>query len=259
MTQRSRFCHACLPTPRPASKTVTSRTLTLPRSGRLLTYELERKSVKNLNLRVRRDGTLHLSIPCRTAVAAAEAFLVEREDWILSALATVEARAAVDPTFGGVIGDSIPYLGGTMELVWLPGTPAAVEVDLDNRRLTARLPDPSQPQLRLSAVETFERAETERLVKALVAQYFPAFASRDVAYPAHIRVKHIKSRHGSCSPRTHSLNFAAKLCEYPLPFVEYVVVHELCHFLIPNHSAAFWREVAAVLPDYKERERLGKR
>ncbi len=245
--------------PRSATKTVTARTLTLPRSGRLLSYELERKSVKNLNLRVRRDRTLHLSIPRRTTVAAAEAFLIEREDWILTALATMEARAAAHPTIGGVIGDSLPYLGGTMELVWQSGTPAAVEVDPEHRRLTARLPDPSDPDLRLAAVETFERAETERLVKALVAQYFPAFAARGVAYPAHIRVKHIRSRHGSCSPRTHSLNFAAKLCEYPLPFLEYVVVHELCHFLVPNHSAAFWREVAAVLPDYKARERLGKR
>ena len=95
-------------------------------------------------------------------------------------------------------------------------------------------------------------------VTALVERYYPLFAARGVPYPKAIRVKCIKSRFGSCAPATGSLNFAARLCEYPIPFVEYVVVHELCHFLEANHSAHFWREVERVLPDYREREKLGK-
>ena len=54
---------------------IQTRTLILPKSRRPLTYELERKAVKRLNLRVRGDGTVHLSIPKRTTVAEAEAFL----------------------------------------------------------------------------------------------------------------------------------------------------------------------------------------
>ena len=44
---------------------IQTRTLTLPNSRRALTFELERKAVKHINLRVRRDGTVHLSIPDR--------------------------------------------------------------------------------------------------------------------------------------------------------------------------------------------------
>ncbi len=233
------------------------RTLILPHSGRSLTFELERKSVKNLNLRIRRDGTIHLSIPKRTTIAAAEAFLKDREDWILQALARIEKRAeahSIDKT----VGDSLPYLGGMLEILWQKGTPARVEADMENRRLTVTLPDPTDPDLRAAAVETFEKAESQKLVTALVNRYYPIFAERGVPFPAHIRIKNIRSRFGSCAPATGSLNFAARLCEYPLPFVEYVVVHELCHFLQANHSAAFWREVERVLPDYRERERLGK-
>ncbi len=233
------------------------RTLILPRSGRALTYELERKAVKNLNLRIRRDGTVHLSIPSRTTVAAAEAFLCEREDWILAALARMEARAENHPAAEAVEA-SLPYLGGTLQVLWQAGSPARVEVDMENRRLTVTLPDIQDPDLRAAAVETFEKAETQKLVTELVARYYPFFETRGVPFPKSIRVKCIKSRFGSCAPQNGSLNFAARLCEYPLPFVEYVVVHELCHFLEANHSARFWLEVERVLPDWRERERMGK-
>ena len=234
-----------------------NRTLTLPRSGRVLTYELERKTVKNFNLRVRRDGTVHLSVPTRTPIAAAENFLIEREDWILEALDRMERRAEAHPS-GGAVGDSLPYLGGVLEVMWLTGTPPRIEADMESRRLTVILPDTTDPDLRAAAVETFEKAETGKLVIALVERYFPLFAARGIPYPKAIRVKSIRSRFGSCAPGTGSLNFAARLCEYPMPFVEYVVVHELCHFLEANHSDRFWREVERVLPDWREREKLGK-
>ena len=106
---------------------IQSRTIILPRSRRPLTYELERKAVKNLNLRVRVDGTAHLSIPKATAIAAAEAFLCSREEWILSALARMEKRAEVLRKTEET-GDSLPYLGGTLAVVWRAGTPAHVGV-----------------------------------------------------------------------------------------------------------------------------------
>lgn len=236
--------------------TIQTRTLILTKTGRVLTYELERKAVKNLNLRVRRDGTVHLSIPNRTTIAAAEAFLKEREDWLVEALARMEKRAEDHPS-ASAVGDSLPYLGGTLAVEWQVGSPARVEADMENRRLTVVLPDIADPELRAAAVETFEKAETRKLVTDLVDRYFPLFAARGIPYPKAIRVKSIRSRFGSCAPGTGSLNFAARLCEYPLPFVEYVVVHELCHFLEANHSGRFWSEVERVLPDWRERAALG--
>ncbi len=241
------------------SSAVSERVITLPRSGRRLTYELARGGVKNLNLRVRRDGSVRLSVPLRTTAQKADAFLISREDWLLSALDKMRGRAATDPIASGEVGNSLPYLGGTLTIRWESGAPAAMEADPGHRLLTVRLPDPADKDLRREAVRVFEKAETERLILPLIAHHFPPFAARGVPAPAHIRIKHLTSRFGSCAPATKSLNFAARLCEYPSAFIEYVVVHELCHFLVPNHSAAFWQEVARILPDYREREKIGKR
>ena len=236
---------------------IQTRTLTLPHSRRALTFELERKAVKRFNLRVRRDGTVHLSVPNRTTVAEAEAFLRDHEEWVLEALARMEKRSEAHP-LGESVGDSLPYMGGRLAVVWKAGSPARVEANMAEGRLTVTLPDPADTELRATAIETFEKAETKKLVVALVDRYYPLFAARGVPYPKAIRVKVMTTRHGSCSAAKGYLNFSSRLCQYPLPFAEYVVVHELCHFLEANHSDKFWREVARVLPDWEARERLGK-
>ena len=197
---------------------IQSRTLTLPHSRRALTFELERKAVKRFNLRVRRDGTVHLSVPTRTTVAAAEQFLRDHEEWVLAALARMEKRSEAHP-LGESVGDSLPYLGGRLEVVWRSELPARVEADMVNRRLTVFLFDPYDPEMRAAAIETFEIAETRKLVTALVERYYPLFAARGVPYPKAIRVKVMTTRHGSCSAAKGYLNFSSRLCEYPVAFI----------------------------------------
>lgn len=67
-----------------------------------------------------------------------------------------------------------------------------------------------------------------------------------------ITIRDQKSRWGSCSSRGN-LNFTWKLVLAPPEILDYVVVHELCHRLEMNHSAAFWAHVERILPDYQER------
>jgi len=62
-----------------------------------------------------------------------------------------------------------------------------------------------------------------------------------------------QSNWGSCSTRGN-INFSTRLLFAPDEVIDYVIVHELAHLIEANHSAAFWKVVSDVMPDYKEKE-----
>ena len=70
-------------------------------------------------------------------------------------------------------------------------------------------------------------------------------------------LKMMTSRWGSSQPQTRRISLNTKLALYPEECARYVVIHELAHFLHPNHSRSFWTCVEKFCPDYKElRQRL---
>lgn len=75
--------------------------------------------------------------------------------------------------------------------------------------------------------------------------------------PTGIKITSAKTRFGSCSGK-NSLCFSWRLMLYPPEAIDYVVVHELAHIKEKNHSPAFYKVIAEVLPDYKAREKLLK-
>lgn len=68
-----------------------------------------------------------------------------------------------------------------------------------------------------------------------------------------IRLKYTTSNWGSCSTKGN-INLSTRLLFAPQAVIDYVIVHELAHFLEHNHSPAFWKIVADVMPDYQKKE-----
>ena len=66
-----------------------------------------------------------------------------------------------------------------------------------------------------------------------------------------LRLGSFKSKWGSCDSRS-KLAFNWHLIKAPHSVIDYVVIHELCHIIQPNHSKSFWQEVKKFDPDYKD-------
>lgn len=73
--------------------------------------------------------------------------------------------------------------------------------------------------------------------------------------PNEIRFRYTKSIWGSCSSH-NKITLNINLLQVPLDVIEYVIIHELTHLCIKNHSRFFWQSVESLCPDYKNRRKL---
>lgn len=67
-------------------------THTVTAGDRKITYELTRKKVKNINLRIKPDGTVHVSASTAVTIAVIERFIRKRADFILGAIDKFNAK-----------------------------------------------------------------------------------------------------------------------------------------------------------------------
>ena len=82
--------------------------------------------------------------------------------------------------------------------------------------------------------------ELERRARVLAARYLDgAVEPRSVRW-----VSNMRSRYGSCTPEDGTIRLSDRIAPYPAWVRDYVLVHELAHLNVPDHSAAFWRLVA---------------
>ena len=73
-----------------------------------------------------------------------------------------------------------------------------------------------------------------------------------------LKIRKMTSRWGVCNIRSHNVTLNYHLCKYDICCLDYVIVHELSHFIHPNHSKDFWLLVEKYYPNYKKCRKMLK-
>ncbi|MCK5215931.1 MAG: M48 family metallopeptidase, partial [Candidatus Omnitrophica bacterium] len=84
---------------------------------------------------------------------------------------------------------------------------------------------------------------------------FSCYARLMGSWPRKIAVRTQKRIWGSCSKSQQRINLNWCLIMASLPVIDYVVVHELCHLGVANHSGRFWKKSEKIFPDHKIRKK----
>jgi predicted metal-dependent hydrolase len=205
---------------------------------------------RTIGLTVARDGGLRVLAPAGVSARHLEAVVRAKLPWVRRKLAEFEAMGPPQAAPDLVDGERLPYLGRShvLRVVDGPSVPFAL------RRGRFELDRGLDGDARAVVVAWYTARAREHL-GARVAAFAPLVG----AAPDGVVVRDLGARRwGVCDRRLGLVSFHWELVLQPPAAVDYVVVHELCHLHEANHQQAFWRRVAAVLPDWKERRALLK-
>jgi len=202
--------------------------------------KLVRTKRKTIALIIQQDGTLTIRAPLRMPEARIRAFVDTHEDWVAKTRTKVRA-ALPSPIKLYKEGETFPFLGQLYPLKIVPHQRRRLDFDGQVFRLTkAALPN---------ANEAFVDWYKTQAALTLLTRVDSLAKEKNYHYQR-IRISSARTRWGSCSS-SGTLSFTYRLVMVPLKVVDYVVIHELIHTQVKNHSKTFWRRVGEAMPDYK--------
>jgi predicted metal-dependent hydrolase len=216
-------------------------------ADQVIPYSLRRTGRRTIGITVDERGLIARA-PRWASVAEVEAFIRTEARWVLRRLDEVRRRAR--PPFIWQEGARLPYLGCDIRIA----RSVAGCIRLVGDRLEV-------PAIACAAADSLRAAVLVWLKGAALAlggERVAAFAPVLAVAPPEVGLSNAASQWGSCTKTRDGrgrvlLHWKLILLEHRL--LDYVVVHELAHLRHMNHSAAFWRCVAAAYPEYQRARR----
>ena len=217
-----------------------------------ITYSLVRKPVVNINIRVHADRSVMVSASPRVPVWVLDDYVIKKAEWILRCFEKYEARD-VSGRMEYADGQKVRIMGREYELCIVNSLKERVCVEEGKIYLLVK--KGGDPARKKRMYEKWYNEQCARALSAIVDQCLPLFENYRVPVPE-LKIRKMKTRWGSCSPGQKAITLNRLVFSAPKQCIEYVVVHELAHFVHPNHSKAFYSLVGSLMPDYKDRKKL---
>lgn len=206
-----------------------------------LDYRVVYSKRKTIALIVERDRSLVVRAPTGTPEAKVRQAVEAKKLWLYEKTNHARKYPLTRSRKEFVSGETITYLGRNyrLELVQqdIPDVvfKSRFMISRNNRRRAAKL----FRDWYIARAHERLTARARHFSRALGVQF------------RNVLVSELRVRWGSCTP-SNNLNFNWRIMKAPLAVIDYLVVHELAHFLEPNHTARFWNIIAVQVPYYEQ-------
>lgn len=212
--------------------------------------EITHKRIKNLYLRLK-DNKIIASAPLLMADHEVYRFIEQKRDWIYRTYDYMQYKKRITNMYKG--GDFFYIYNVPYRLVRSIGKK---NITISQNCIFLSYKDDSDDAIRY----LYKYLDKHLLNKA--QEYLEKYLHfiRDYGYyltPV-VKARIMTSKWGVCYTRKNQINISSYLIHYPLECLEYIMVHEMTHFIIPNHSKRFYDIVAKNMPDYKRANDLLK-
>lgn len=188
-----------------------------------------RKANKNTYIRLR-DNKIFITTSYFVSDKQLIKLLDQHQDFLIKNIAKIEAKKKKDEMY--------IILEEKYDIIYIDDM---CEVDHNNKKIYA----PS-----LKAVDKLLLKETLALFEKRLLINYQLFEEK-IPLPK-LRLRKMKTRWGVCNRKDIKITLNTELLKYGIAEIDYVIIHELAHLVVFNHSQDFWKVVSKYCPNYKK-------
>lgn len=216
-----------------------------------INVRVQRKPVRNLTLRISREGQAVVSAPLAAPDSAVRFFLQKNEGWLRSHLAKVLLKLRHNPDCG-FDGAHLWLWGRCLQAEFCADAARAGQVLLGGGRAVffcRRQPD-------AGGREKLVQELCRQMLRKKADELFAVWQERLGLYAAGWQIRNMKSRWGTCNVLKRTILINLRLAYRPAACLEYVIVHELAHLQEQGHGPGFRAFLDRHMADWRGRKAL---
>jgi predicted metal-dependent hydrolase len=195
---------------------------------------LQRKAIKNSHLSVHPPaGTVTLTVPVSMRTDVARAYAISKLGWIKK-----QRRLLLEQPREGrreYSSRESHFIWGHRRLLRVVEADVKPSVVLDHKYLTLTVRPDADREKRVEVFRRWEREQLHAVIPAMISKWEAKLGVKVRGY----FLQRMKTKWGSCNPKAQTLRINTELVKKPRDLLEYVIVHEMAHILVPNHKGPF--------------------
>lgn len=207
--------------------------------------EINRKSVKNINLKVYPDLTIKVSVPENMDIGMVERMIISKEEWLKNQLKKYKEQNRI--TKRCYVSGEDHYLNGKRYIlrVYDSNTPN-IRIEKNNT-LAMYIRKNSSIENKERVMNGFYKEQLEQKLKKYIALWEEKIGVKSNSYS----IRKMKNKWGSCNTDKKEINFNLELAKKKDAEIQYVVIHELLHLIERSHNDNFKRMMYEFYPKWE--------
>lgn len=208
-------------------------------------YKVYRKKIKNYIIRIYPDKSIKISVPLRATSTDIANFISSKKEWIEKTLMKFENKIKNDDET-------------KIKILNLYRIKKYVQSEIDMFRLTEKSLYIYYRQDSFKNIEKLIEEWKIKILKEIIDRSLDKYTKLLKISIEYYKIKKLNSAWGIYHTRKNYITFNIELIEKSEKCIDYVVLHELCHFFYPNHQKEFWNLIEKFMPNYKSVRQLLK-
>ena len=211
-----------------------------------IAVEVVKKDIKNIHLSVHPPtGRVRISAPLRMNIETIRVFAISKLGWIKQHQKKLREQERETPR--EYLDRESHYVWGKRYLLQVVEVDAAPVVELKHSKIRLQVRPGTSEDKRQAIVDEWYRAQIKKAVPSLIAKWEPIMGVEVERF----FVQKMKTKWGSCNAGFKSIRLNTDLAKKPPECLEYIVVHEMVHLLVPGHGDRFTALMDRYLPSWR--------